>query len=714
MQFCHLHTHTEYSLLDGSNKIQEYVARVKELGMTAAAITDHGVMFGVIDFYKEAKKAGINPVLGCEVYVAPNSRFDREMSHGEDRYYHLVLLAENNQGYQNLMKIVSKGFVEGYYYKPRVDMELLEQYHEGLIALSACLAGEVQRYLVRGLYDEAKKTAQRYEACFGKGNYFLELQDHGIPDQKTVNAGLMRLSQELGIELVATNDVHYTYAEDWEAHDILLCLQTGKKLSDENRMRYEGGQYYVKSEEEMRALFPYAAQAIENTQKIADRCHVEIEFGVTKLPHFTVPDGYDSWTYLNKLCHEGLIQRYPDRHDELLPQLDYELSVIQKMGYVDYFLIVWDFINYARTHGIPVGPGRGSAAGSLVSYTTGITNIDPIRYNLLFERFLNPERVTMPDIDIDFCYERRSEVIDYVIGKYGKDCVTQIVTFGTLAARGVIRDVGRVMDLPYNFCDTIAKNIPNELNITIDKALTMNPELRTMYETDDTVHTLIDMAKRLEGLPRHTSMHAAGVVISQKAMDEYVPLSRASDGTITTQFVMTTIEELGLLKMDFLGLRTLTVIKDAVALVEKNHGVRIDVDHIDYNDNSDPDAIQIDFYPYEATEGRRVLAGEYHDGMAFVSKGLYCIMDTKGEMIFSGDSRFFISVTEYNKEYDAIPGYVYIDDRMTVRKYGLMGLHGEERLEPVFDYVYGMRGPYVIVEQNIGGEPGIGVIKLQK
>ena len=595
MSFAHLHVHTEYSLLDGSNKIKEYVKRIKELGMTAGAITDHGVMFGVIDFYKEAKKAGINPVLGCEVYVAPNSRFDREMSHGEDRYYHLVLLAENNQGYQNLMKIVSKGFVEGYYYKPRVDMELLEQYHEGLIALSACLAGEVQRYLVRGLYDEAKKTAQRYEACFGKGNYFLELQDHGIPDQKTVNAGLMRLSQELGIELVATNDVHYTYAEDWEAHDILLCLQTGKKLSDENRMRYEGGQYYVKSEEEMRALFPYAAQAIENTQKIADRCHVEIEFGVTKLPHFTVPDGYDSWTYLNKLCHEGLIQRYPDRHDELLPQLDYELSVIQKMGYVDYFLIVWDFINYARTHGIPVGPGRGSAAGSLVSYTTGITNIDPIRYNLLFERFLNPERVTMPDIDIDFCYERRSEVIDYVIGKYGKDCVTQIVTFGTLAARGVIRDVGRVMDLPYNFCDTIAKNIPNELNITIDKALTMNPELRTMYETDDTVHTLIDMAKRLEGLPRHTSMHAAGVVISQKAMDEYVPLSRASDGTITTQFVMTTIEELGLLKMDFLGLRTLTVIKDAVALVEKNHGVRIDVDHIDYNDNSDPDAIQIDY-----------------------------------------------------------------------------------------------------------------------
>lgn len=591
MAFAHLHVHTEYSLLDGSNKINEYVARVKELGMTAAAITDHGVMFGVIDFYKAAQKAGINPILGCEVYVAPNSRFDRESTHGEDRYYHLVLLAENNQGYQNLMKIVSKGFVEGYYYKPRVDMEILETYHEGIIALSACLAGEVQRYLVRGMFEEAKEIAYKYETCFGKGNFFLELQDHGIPDQKLVNTSLLRLSQETGIELVATNDVHYTYADDAEAHDILLCIQTGKKLSDENRMRYEGGQYYVKSEEEMKTLFPYALQALSNTQKIADRCHVEIEFGVTKLPRFTVPEGFTSLTYLSKLCHDGLLERYPKEHEELLPQLDYELSVIEKMGYVDYFLIVWDFINFARMNGIPVGPGRGSAAGSLVSYTTGITNIDPVRYNLLFERFLNPERVTMPDIDIDFCYERRGEVIDYVVEKYGKDCVTQIVTFGTLAARGVIRDVGRVMDLPYNFCDTIAKNIPMELNITIAKALEMNPELRTMYETDETVRTLIDMAKRLEGLPRHTSMHAAGVVISQESMDEYVPLSRASDGTITTQFVMTTIEELGLLKMDFLGLRTLTVIKDAVDLVERNHGIKIDVDQIDYDDRKVLDSI---------------------------------------------------------------------------------------------------------------------------
>lgn len=563
--------------------------------MNSAAITDHGVMFGVIDFYKEARAQGINPILGCEVYVAPNSRFDREASHGDDRYYHLVLLAENNQGYQNLMKIVSKGFVEGYYYKPRVDLDLLEQYHEGIIALSACLAGEVQRYLVRNLYDEAKKAALRYEEIFGKGNFFLELQDHGITEQKMVNPQLLRLSQELGIELVATNDVHYTYAEDAEAHDILLCIQTGKKLSDENRMRYEGGQYYVKSEDEMKQLFPYALQAIENTQKIANRCHVEIEFGVTKLPRFDVPEGYTSWEYLNKLCHEGLLKRYPTEHEKYLPQLDYELGVIQKMGYVDYFLIVWDFINYARTHGIPVGPGRGSAAGSLVSYTTGITNIDPVKYSLLFERFLNPERVTMPDIDIDFCYERRGEVIDYVIEKYGADCVTQIVTFGTLAARGVIRDVGRVMDLPYAFCDTISKSIPNELGITIEKALKMNPELRTRYETDESVRKLIDMSKRLEGLPRHTSMHAAGVVISQKAMDEYVPLSRASDGTITTQFVMTTIEELGLLKMDFLGLRTLTVIKDAAKLVERNYGIRIDVDHIDYNDHKDPDAVVIDY-----------------------------------------------------------------------------------------------------------------------
>ena len=583
MSFVHLHVHTEYSLLDGSNKIKEYVSRVKELGMNSAAITDHGVMYGVIDFYREAKKQGINPILGCEVYVAPNSRFDREVTGGDDRYYHLVLLAENNEGYANLMKIVSKGFVDGYYYRPRVDKELLREYHSGIIALSACLAGEVQRYIVKGLYEEAKKTALEYRDIFGEGNYFLELQDHGIPDQTLVNQQLLKMSADTGIELVVTNDVHYTYAEDARAHDILLCIQTGKKLADENRMRYEGGQYYVKSPEEMEKLFPYALQALDNTQKIADRCHVEIEFGVTKLPKYDVPDGYTSWEYLQKLCREGLEKRYPDPADELRDRLDYELSTIKNMGYVDYFLIVWDFIKYARDHGIAVGPGRGSAAGSIVAYCLGITTIDPIRYQLLFERFLNPERVSMPDIDVDFCFERRQEVIDYVVRKYGKDRVVQIVTFGTLAARGVIRDVGRVMDLPYAFVDTIAKMIPQELNITIDKALVENPELRRTYETDPQVKELIDMAKRLEGLPRHSSMHAAGVVISQKPVDEYVPLSRAADGSITTQFTMTTLEELGLLKMDFLGLRTLTVIQNAVAMARKKDP-SLDMEKIDYND----------------------------------------------------------------------------------------------------------------------------------
>ena len=592
MAFTHLHVHTEYSLLDGSNKIKEYVKRVKELGMNSAAITDHGVMYGVIDFYKECKAQGIKPILGCEVYVAPDSRFDKEIGGGEDRYYHLVLLAENNIGYANLSRIVSRGFTEGYYYKPRVDMELLQTYHEGIIALSACLAGEVPRYIQKGLIDEARKAAIRYRDCFGEGNYFLELQDHGIPEQKLVNTELLKLSRELSIPLVTTNDAHYTYAEDAKPHDILLCIQTGKKLADEDRMRYEGGQYYVKSEEEMKGLFPYAWEAVENTQRIADRCNVEIEFGVTKLPHFEVPEGYDSWTYLNKLCLDGLKERYGEDLDapagvtgqSFRERLTYELDVIKTMGYVDYFLIVWDFINYAKSNGIMVGPGRGSAAGSIVSYALKITNIDPIRYNLLFERFLNPERVSMPDIDIDFCYERRQEVIDYVSRKYGPEKVVQIVTFGTLAAKGVIRDVGRVMDLPYAYVDSLAKMIPNELNITIDRALQINPELRKLYEGDEQVRTLIDMSKRLEGLPRHTSMHAAGVVICSKPAEELVPLSRGADGSITTQFTMTTIEELGLLKMDFLGLRTLTVLRDAVALIEKSKGVHIDLDHIDMDD----------------------------------------------------------------------------------------------------------------------------------
>ena len=587
MNFAHLHVHTEYSLLDGSNKIKEYVARVKELGMTAAAITDHGVMYGVIDFYRAAKAAGINPVLGCEVYVAPGSRFDKEaLGRDADRYYHLVLLAENNTGYANLMKIVSRGFTEGYYYKPRVDIELLEEYHEGIIALSACLAGEVQKNLSRGMYEEGKKAALRYENIFGKGNFFLELQDHGIPEQGMVNQQLVRLSVDTGIELVATNDVHYTYAEDEKPHDILLCLQTGKKLADEDRMRYEGGQYYVKSPEEMAQLFPYALQALENTQKIADRCYVEIEFGVTKLPKFDVPDGYTSWEYLNKLCFEGLDRRYGTPSEELKERLTYELTTIKNMGYVDYFLIVWDFIRYARDNGIMVGPGRGSAAGSIVAYTLGITNIDPIRYQLLFERFLNPERVSMPDIDVDFCFERRQEVIEYVIEKYGKEQVAQIVTFGTLQARGVIRDVGRVMDMPYAFVDSIAKMIPKELNITLDKSLMMNQELKKLYEEDPEVKELIDMSKRLEGLPRHTSMHAAGVVISQKEVDEYVPLALGADNIPVTQFTMTTLEELGLLKMDFLGLRTLTVIQDAIRLVEESTGKKIITEEIDYDDKA--------------------------------------------------------------------------------------------------------------------------------
>ena len=583
--FTHLHVHTEYSLLDGSSKIPELVKQAKDLGYEELAITDHGVMYGVIDFYKECKAQGIKPIIGCEVYVAPHSRFDKEKGSDDNKYYHLVLLAENDLGYHNLMKIVSLGFTEGFYYKPRVDYEVLERFHEGVIALSACLAGEVSRYLERGMYEEAKKSALHYQEIFGKGNFFLEMQDHGIAAQKTVNQGMLRLSEELKIELVCTNDIHYTFAEDEKAHDILLCIQTGKKVSDENRMRYEGGQYYCKSEDEMRSLFPYASRALDNTKEIAKRCNVEIEFGVQKLPKYKVPEGFTSWEYLKHLCKEGFKKRYPDAKKDLKERLDYELNTIKNMGYVDYFLIVWDFINYAKRNGISVGPGRGSAAGSIVSYCLEITDIDPIKYQLLFERFLNPERVSMPDIDIDFCFERRQEVIDYVTRKYGKDCVVQIVTFGTMAARNVIRDVGRVLDLPYSLCDTTAKMIPKEPNITIDKALKMNPELKKAYDTDEQIRNLIDMSKRLEGLPRHTSMHAAGVVISQEPIWEYVPLSRGSDGSVTTQYIMTALEELGLLKMDFLGLRTLTVIQNAVQLINRN-GQVLDINQIEYNDKA--------------------------------------------------------------------------------------------------------------------------------
>lgn len=621
MSFTHLHVHTEYSLLDGSSKIKEITKRAAELGMDSLAITDHGVMYGVIDFYKAAKEAGIKPVLGCEVYVAPGSRFDKEAGTGEDKYNHLVLLAENNTGYQNLMKIVSRGFTEGFYYKPRVDKELLREFHEGIIATSACLAGEVQRYLARGMYEEAKRVALSYQDIFGKDNFFLELQDHGIAEQHYVNPQLLRMSEETGIELICTNDVHYTYADDADAHDILLCIQTGKKVTDENRMRYTGGQYYLKSPEEMAELFKYAPQALANTEKIAKRCNVEIEFGVTKLPRFAVPEGFTSWTYLNYLCYEGLKKRYPeqaadisveefvrlakeesveDRKDvvikiaedtnNIFQRLAYELSVIYSMGYVDYFLIVWDYINFAKRHDIPVGPGRGSAAGSIVSYCLEITDLDPIKYSLIFERFLNPERVSMPDIDVDFCYERRQEVIDYVVEKYGKDCVSQIVTFGTMAARAVIKDVGRVLDLPYAMVDNIAKMVPREIGITIDKALAENPDLKSEYENNEVVKDLIDKSKRLEGLPRHASMHAAGVLICGKPVEDYVPLSTGSDGAVVAQFVMTTLEELGLLKMDFLGLRTLTVIKDAENLIKK-HNKGFSIHNIDYSDKGVFDAI---------------------------------------------------------------------------------------------------------------------------
>ena len=621
MSFTHLHVHTEYSLLDGSSKIKEITKRAAELGMDSLAITDHGVMYGVIDFYKAAKEAGIKPVLGCEVYVAPGSRFDKEAGTGEDKYNHLVLLAENNTGYQNLMKIVSRGFTEGFYYKPRVDKELLREFHEGIIATSACLAGEVQRYLARGMYEEAKRVALYYQDIFGKDNFFLELQDHGIAGQHYVNPQLLRMSEETGIELICTNDVHYTYADDADAHDILLCIQTGKKVTDENRMRYTGGQYYLKSPEEMAELFKYAPQALANTEKIAKRCNVEIEFGVTKLPRFAVPEGFTSWTYLNYLCYEGLKKRYPqqaadisveefvrlakeesveDRKDvvikiaedtnNIFQRLAYELSVIYSMGYVDYFLIVWDYINFAKRHDIPVGPGRGSAAGSIVSYCLEITDLDPIKYSLIFERFLNPERVSMPDIDVDFCYERRQEVIDYVVEKYGKDCVSQIVTFGTMAARAVIKDVGRVLDLPYAMVDNIAKMVPREIGITIDKALAENPDLKSEYENNEVVKDLIDKSKRLEGLPRHASMHAAGVLICGKPVEDYVPLSTGSDGAVVAQFVMTTLEELGLLKMDFLGLRTLTVIKDAENLIKK-HNKGFSIHDIDYSDKGVFDAI---------------------------------------------------------------------------------------------------------------------------
>ena len=574
--FTHLHVHTEYSLLDGSSKIKEITKHAAELGMNSLAITDHGVMYGVIDFYEAARSNGIKPIIGCEIYVSPGSRFDKEKQSGEGKYNHLILLAENNQGYQNLMKIVSIGFTEGFYYKPRVDYEILEKYHEGIIATSACLAGIIPRTLTMGMYDDAVKEAIRLRDIFGENNFFLELQDHGIAAQKQVNRQLIKMSDETGIPLICTNDVHYTYKEDADAHDILLCIQTQTTVNDENRMRYPGGQYYLKSPEEMADLFDYVPEALENTQKIADRCNVTIEFGVTKLPRFKYPDEFESsWDYINFLCDKGLKLRYGDKlndetfKNEVTERLKYELEVIHNMGYVDYFLIVWDYINFAKEHNIPVGPGRGSAAGSIVSYTLFISDIDPIEYNLVFERFLNPERVSMPDIDTDFCYEGRDRVINYVIEKYGSECVSQIVTFGTMAARAVIKDVGRALDMPYAKRDMVAKMIPQTLGITIDKALEVNKDLKELYETDEEVTELIDRAKRLEGLPRHASVHASGILICDRPVDDYVPLAVGTDNAVVAEFTMTTLERLGLLKMDFLGLRTLTVIRDAVNMINK-------------------------------------------------------------------------------------------------------------------------------------------------
>lgn len=579
--FVHLHVHTEYSLLDGANRIKDLIRRTAELGMKSIAITDHGVMYGVIDFYKEAVKNGIKPILGCEVYTAARTRFDKQPGIDADQG-HLVLLARNMEGYRNLMKIVSSGFTEGFYYKPRIDMEVLEGHSSGLIALSACLSGDVAKALLRNDYKKARTTALRLDGIFGRGNFYLELQSNGIEEQNLVNVSLIKLSKETGIPLVATNDAHYLRREDARAHEVLLCIQTGKKITDEDRMRFSTDDFYIKSPAEMQALFRNVPEALENTVKIADSCNVELEFNKLHLPEYSVPDGSEPFEYLRRLCYEGLKQRNADEH---LERLEYELSVIRQMGYVDYFLIVWDFIKYAKDNGIMVGPGRGSAAGSLVAYCLGITSIDPMKYNLLFERFLNPERISMPDIDIDFCYERRQEVIDYVVRKYGKDRVAQIITFGTMAARAAIRDVGRALDIPYGDVDIVAKMIPFQIGMNIDKALELNPELEKKYEDEERIKELIDTARLLEGMPRHASTHAAGVLISKEPVTEYVPLQK-NDDSITTQFTMGLLEELGLLKMDFLGLRTLTVIRDAVDLIYKNHGRRVDVEKLDMSDQN--------------------------------------------------------------------------------------------------------------------------------
>ena len=558
--FVHLHTHTEFSLLDGASGVKKIISRVKELGMDACAITDHGVMYGVVDFYKEALAQGIKPIIGCEVYVAPRSRFDKVHEY-DSKYSHLILLCENQTGYKNLSYIVTKGFTEGFYYKPRIDFELLKEHHEGLIALSACLAGEIPKALLADNYDEAKKTGEKYVDLFGRNNFFIEIQDHSIAEQKRINPSLVKLAGELGVGLVATNDIHYARREDAKYQDVLMCIQMQKTVEDEDRMRFETDEFYIKSPEEMAERFPYAPEALSNTAEIAKRCNVEFDFETRHLPSYDVPDGKTAWEYLNELCGKGLERRYSPVTDELKERLEYELSVIKSMGFVDYFLIVWDFINYAKNNGVGVGPGRGSAAGSMVAYTLGITDIDPIKYNLIFERFLNPERVSMPDIDVDFAPEGRQKVIDYVVEKYGKDNVSQIITFGTMKAKLAIRDVGRALNISYAETDRVAKLIPNDLNITIDKAMEVSGELKNLYETDGKVKELIDTARALEGLARHSGTHAAGVVICKEPIVNYMPL-QTNDNVLTTQFVKDTVEGMGLLKMDFLGLRNLTVINN--------------------------------------------------------------------------------------------------------------------------------------------------------
>ncbi len=575
--FVHLHIHSEFSLLDGANRIKDLPVRAKELGMDAIALTDHGAMYGTIDFYKACKKEGVKPIIGCEVYVAPRSRFDKEPNI-DNRYNHLILLAKNHQGYQNLSKLVSIGFVDGYYYKPRIDLEVLEKYHEGLICLSACLAGSVNQALLNGDNEKAEEIALWHKRVFGE-DYYIEIQNNGIEEQVLANQKLVALARKLDIPLVATNDAHYLKKEDAYNHEVLLCIQTGKRMSDMDRMRFETDELYVKSPEEMIDYFKAFPDAIENTVKIAEKCNVEFEFGHTILPNYDVPEEFAThYDYFKKLCEDGIKNRYGENpSQEILERMEYELGVIQKMGYVDYFLIVWDFIHYAKTHGIPVGPGRGSGAGSIIAYAIEITDIDPMKYGLLFERFLNPERISMPDFDVDFCYEHRQDVIDYVSEKYGHDHVSQIITFGTMAAKMVIRDVARVLDVPYAEADSLAKMIPNELHITIQKALEQNKELKERYETDETVKKVLDIAMGLEGMPRQASTHACGVVITKDPVDSYVPLY-VRDGQISTQYIMTTLEELGLLKMDFLGLRTLTVIQDTIDLVKENRGIEVEFD----------------------------------------------------------------------------------------------------------------------------------------